>query len=101
MVFGSLIVLCWLLLSSFGAAQTAASLETAETRLQFEAGLDAPKVLTLRDGTTTWKNHTAESLSPNVEIAGASVPLRWTFNHVESHTNRNVVSFVYDAPAPH
>jgi len=43
MFFGSLIVLCSSLLSSFGVAETADSPETAETRPQFGAALDAPK----------------------------------------------------------
>jgi hypothetical protein len=92
-----------LLLSSCLARllKTAASLETADTQLQFDAGLTAPKVSSLRNDATIWKNRTAESLIPNVEIAGTGVPLKWTFNKAETHTNKNLVSFVFDATSPH
>ena len=81
-------------------AQTV-SLETAETKLQFGAGPTAPRLSSLQDGTVAWKNQAAETLIPGVEIAGRSVPVGWKFNNADSHTDKNIVSFVYDATSPH
>jgi hypothetical protein len=90
-----------LLLLSCATAQTAASLETADTQLQFDAGLTAPKVSSLRNDATIWKNRTAESLIPNVEIAGTDVPLKWISTRPKPTRNKNLVSFVYDTTSPH
>jgi hypothetical protein len=100
-VFRSRIAFWCLLLSSFATAQTGPSLETVDTQLQFDADPTAPRVLSLRSGATIWRNRIAESLIPNVEIAGADVSLIWTFNKVESQTNKSLVRFVYDANSLH
>jgi Melibiase/Glycosyl hydrolase family 36 C-terminal domain len=97
----SWILAYWLLFSSLSAAQTAASLETAETRLRFEAGPSAPRLDSLQDSAVVWKNRVAESSLPSAEIAGQILPLEWRFNSADSLVNKDVVSFVYDAVSPH
>ena len=82
-------------------AQTAATLQTAETQLRFEAGPDAPRVSSLRNGAVTWKNRVAETLILSADIEGQTVPLKWVFNGAESHADQNLVRFVYDTASPH
>ncbi len=82
-------------------AQTAATLQTAETQLRFEAGPDAPRVSSLRNGAVTWKNRAAETLILSADIEGQTVPLKWAFNGAESHADQNLVRFVYDTVSPH
>src|ERR1017187_5054507 len=93
------VAVCWSLLSAMAVAQTV-SLETAETRLQFEAGPNAPRLSSLQNGTFAWQNRAAETLIPSVEIIGQSVPIEWKFNSADSHADKNLVSFVYDAASP-
>ena len=82
-------------------AQTAATLQTAETQLRFEAGPDAPRVSSLQNGAVTWKNRAAETLILSADIEGQTVPLKWVFNGAESHADQNLVRFVYDTASPH
>ena len=95
-------IIFWLfLISSIALAQERASLDTAETHLRFEAGLDAPKLLVLQNGSTIWKNRSAELPIASVEMHGQTVPLKWTFNSGASHADQHIVSFVYDSASPH
>ncbi len=96
---------CWvvvlgLLFSALAAAQTTATLETAQTRLRFEAGSTSPRLSSLANGATVWDNRAAESLVPTADSNGQSVPLEWKFNGSESHSDQKLVSFVYDAASP-
>src|SRR5437879_5763575 len=84
-----------LLLPAITAAQVTASLETAETRLQFEAGPPAPILAILRHSAATRKNRAAETLISSAEITGQSVPIEWEFNSDDSRTNKDKASFVY------
>ena len=94
-------IIFWLfLISSIALAQENASLDTAETHLRFEAG-DAPKLLVLQNGSTIWKNRSAEPPITSAEIRGRSIPLKWTFNSSASHADPHIVSFVYDSASPH
>jgi Melibiase/Glycosyl hydrolase family 36 C-terminal domain len=94
-----LLVLC---LSSpvIGATQLTGIIETSETRVQLEAGPDAPKMSTLEHGTTVWKNRAWETPISSVELSGQSVPVSWKFNAAESRVEKNKISFVYDSASP-
>lgn len=95
----SLMLLAYLLFSSAAAAQMAATLETADTKLQVEAGVNAPRLIALQSG--EWLNRAAVPPNPRVEIDGRSVQLDWTFNPAASQVDKKLVSFVYDATSPH
>ncbi|MCU1299461.1 MAG: hypothetical protein JWO91_3739 [Acidobacteriaceae bacterium] len=90
-----------LLFSGLSVAQTAASLETAETRLRFEAGPNAPQLESLQGGTVIWKNRVAETSISSAEMEGQTFPIEWRFNSAQSHTNNDIVRFVYDSVSPH
>jgi hypothetical protein len=82
-------------------AQTVATLGTAETQLRFEAGRGAPKLSSLQNGTSIWKNSSVETLIATAEIDGQSSPLNWTLNSADSYADKHVVRFVYDSASPH
>jgi len=94
------ILICWFLLSVSALAQTEATLQTAETQLQLQGGLSAPRLLTLKNSQTEWRNYADETPIPNVEIAGQMVNLKWTLNTAASRADTRWVSFVYDAAYP-
>ncbi len=96
----SSVVVLGLLFSTLAAAQTAATLETAQTRLRLEAGSAAPMLSSLGDGTSIWNNRAMESLVATADSDGHSIPLEWKFNGSASHSNQKLVSFVYDAASP-
>ena len=96
----SWIILWGIVVSAMAAAQTVGSLETAETRLRFEAGLTAPKVSSLQSGMVIWNNRAVETLVSRAEIESQSAPLHWKFNFGASHTDKNKIRFVYDAASP-
>ncbi len=81
-------------------AQLSGTLTTADTRLHFEAGANAPKLSSIRNALDEWKNTTAETLIPSVEIQGASHRLDWKLNVAESFAGKKKVRFVYDSAAP-
>jgi alpha-galactosidase len=89
------------LASSIAVAQQTASLDTAETHLRFEAGPDAPMLMSLQNGSTVWKNRALEPPVATVEAHGQTVSLKWTFNSNASHADQGIVSFVYDSASPH
>ena len=93
---------CCLLLSAMASAQTVvADLKTAETQLRVEAGPSAPRLSRLQNDTATWENRAAETLIPEVEIAGQPVALVWRLNSADSHADEHLVNFVYDTDTPH
>ena len=55
----------------------------------------------LQNGSTIWKNRSAEPPIASAEIHGRSIPLKWTFNSSASHADQHIVSFVYDSASPH
>ena len=82
------------------AAEVTASLKTAETYLQFEAGTSAPKLSTLGRRGSAWKNRTSEGLIANIEVLGESVPIEWKLNLAGSRLEKNKINFVYDSNSP-
>jgi alpha-galactosidase len=94
------VALFCLLLSAPAVAQTSATVETAETRLQLEAGPAAPKLSVLQHGSVAWKNRATETLIPSVDIAGQPVPIDWKFNSTDSRFDKNHVTYVYEATSP-
>lgn len=66
-------LLAYLVLSLAAVAQMAVSLETADTKLRLEAGINAPRLIALQS--EDWKDRAAESPMSNVEIHGRSVQL--------------------------
>jgi hypothetical protein len=94
------ILICLSLVSSFAVAQNQATLQTAETRLQLQAGPHAPRLVILQNKNAAWQNQADERPIPSVEVAGQRTDLTWTFNSVASHADQHVVSFVYDAASP-
>jgi hypothetical protein len=93
------LVMC-LLISFNAGAQATANLKTSDTKLQFEAGPSAPRIVSLENGATIWKNHADEILIPTAEVQGQTVPLKWTFNEDASHSDQHIISFVYDSASP-
>src|SRR5690242_11422578 len=91
------ILICCFLLSASALAQTEATLQTAETQLQLQGGLSAPRLITLKNSQTEWRNYADETPIPNVEIAGQMVNLKWTLDTAASRADTHSVSFVYDA----
>ena len=69
-----------MLFSAAAIAQTTVSLRTAETRLQFESGAHAPRLLTLGNDIFTWQNRAPETLIPSADIDGKTIPIEWRFN---------------------
>jgi alpha-galactosidase len=89
-------------LASAALGQTKAHLHTSDTRLVFEAGHDAPRVIFLSGtGNAEWKNRSSEKLVPFVEISGRQFPCEWRFNPDESELDDKRVAFVYESSAPH
>ncbi len=84
--------------TSFG--QQLAVLETAETRLELEAGVQSPQVSALQNGVVVWRNRARKTLISTVEIAGRSLPLDWKFDPAASHADKNLVAFVYESTSP-
>jgi hypothetical protein len=97
---GKMILVFSPLFPATASAQMVASLETAETRLQFEASPNVPRLSTLHHSTLAWKNRAAETLISSVEIMGQHTPIEWKFNRADSHADKDCVSFVYDASSP-
>jgi alpha-galactosidase len=93
-------VLSPLLLFAMAFAQTTPSLETADTRLRFEAGGNAPRLISLQNQTETLENRVSETLIPTADINGQLVKLKWTFKAADSRTGKDIVSFVYDSISP-
>jgi hypothetical protein len=89
-----------ILLSTIAVAQITASLQTVETQLLVETGIHAPKLANMRDRTKSWENRASEKLPASVEIDGQPVPVEWNFNGADSHSDKDTVSFIYDAISP-
>jgi alpha-galactosidase len=87
-------------LSAMAFSQSVGSLQTAETRLRFEAGVHSPRLSSLQNGPEFWENRADETPIRSVEIAGNSLPLVWTFNSSDSHVGDKDITFVYDSSAP-
>lgn len=94
-------MLLWFTLISMPAlAQTSASLQTAETHIEVQAGPHAPRLVALRNRDMTWRNALDELPIRSVEIANQSIPLEWNYNSAESRVDANVVRYVYDSNSP-
>jgi hypothetical protein len=93
-------ILAWCVLMGSMAAQTPATLGTAETQLRLEAGAGGPRVVSLRHGQAGWKNRAAEAPIATAEVEGKTVPVQWSFEAASSHVDQHRVSFVYEASAP-
>jgi alpha-galactosidase len=103
--FRHAILLCWLSLLPLASAQKTAGqniahLETAETKLRFEAGPHSPRLSSFQNGTEIWENRASEPLIQSVDIGSESVPVIWNFNSSESHADSHKVTFVYDSTSP-
>jgi hypothetical protein len=81
-------------------AQTADTLKTAETKLQFDAGPHSARLSNLQSGVEVWENRAVENLIPQAEMGGKSLPVEWNFNRSESHADKKTVSYIYDANSP-
>ena len=91
---------CLTLISISALAQTSASLQTAETHIEVQAGPHAPRLVALGNRETTWKNAVDELPIRSVEISNQSVPLEWNYNSADSRIDANVVRYVYDSTSP-
>ena len=94
------ILVWWLSLSTLALAQSGGNLQSADTKLRFEAGLHSPRLTSLRNGTEAWANRADETLIDSVIIGGNSLPIEWSLNSTESHVDQKIVSFVYDSISP-
>jgi hypothetical protein len=82
--------------------QTSARLHTSDTDLALEAGVEAPRLVSLASpGQPAWQNRASESLIASAEISGQPTPIHWTFNHDASQITAGQVVFVYDSASPH
>lgn len=91
----------WIIGASLSFAQTKATLHTADTTLEFEAGPSAPLLTSVRSaGKTAWSNHGPEALIDHAFINGEKTPLRWKLNSSASHTEANQIALVYESSDP-
>jgi hypothetical protein len=86
-----------ILLSTIAIAQVTASLQTAETQLRVEAGTRAPRLIVMQERAKWWENRASETLPASVELEGQPVLVEWKFNDGDSRSDKNTVSFTYDA----
>ncbi len=96
-----LIPLWYFVLAGTCAAQTIATLKTANTELRLEAGASSPRLVQLQNGTEEWTNRAPEIPISQAEIAGQPISLDWKFNSTDSRIDKDHVSFIYDCAAPH
>lgn len=83
------------------AAQTQASLSTADTTVRVAAGADAPRLVWLAGPNTTgWQNRGAETLPPWVEREGRRLPLKWKLVGGATVAEPQRVAFVYESSRP-
>jgi len=83
------------------SAQSAAELRTADVTLRFEAGADAPRLVSLQpSGQESWSNRAPESLVSSAESKGESVALHWKFDPQASIIEARHVVFVYNSESP-
>ena len=77
-------------------------LHTQQTSIALEASAHSLRLAMLQGaGGQMWINGEQESLLPFVWQNGKRIPLRWTLNPAESHSDVRAVRFVYDAtPVP-
>jgi len=91
-----------LILTAAGAAQTTASLRTADTELILENSTGSPRLVSLQSpGRAKWQNRASETLISSVDIAGKPIPLIWKLNADASQKTDRRVAFVYDCVSPH
>ena len=77
-------------------------LQTADTKIEVEAGVSAPRLIRL--GTLqlpAWQNRNSEALIESVQVAGKTVPVRWQFSRDLSRNDAKQISFVYESSTPH
>lgn len=101
-VLGALLVATALSFSwPHAAAQRHATLATADTTVQLEAGADAPRLVSLagKNG-SVWQNRAEETLPGWVEREGKRVPLRWTLVPGAAVIAPQHVAFVYATSEP-
>ncbi len=83
------------------AAQTVASIRTAQTAIQIKAGDEYPTLSSVGTGTgAPWKNTAPEKLIDTVSIGNRQQPLRWKLNRTQSHSEPNRAVFVYESQSP-
>ena len=90
-----------LLLSPLCVGQKA-ELETAETQIVVEAGMDMPRLLSLQvPGQPKWQNRASETLIQAVESGDETTPVHWRFDRDASHADAKNISLVYESENPH
>jgi hypothetical protein len=97
---GAAVLCACLLITATSFGQQRAVLETAETKLELEAGVQSPRVSALQNGIVVWRNRATKTLISTVEIGGRYLPLDWKFNPAASHPDKNTVDFVYESASP-
>ncbi len=96
-VFNTLLVLAAVLAE---ANDTAATLQTSDTVMEFAAGENAPRVLSLSNHHHTFINSIPETLIDGVEIGGRWISLHWRFVPESTHQDSHRVAFVYENQSP-
>jgi hypothetical protein len=81
-------------------ASLQASLATADTAINVEAGEHAARLMTLTGHGAAWHNRGSETLPAQVEVHGAQQPLVWRLDRAASRFDpRNIeVAYVADSP---
>ena len=90
------------LLASCAYGQVNARLQTADTKLVFEAEASAPKLVSLEvPSQPKWTNLSSEGLIPFAEISGRKAPLTWQLDRNAREIGPRRVAFVYESENPH
>ena len=83
-------------------AQRLASLSTAQTTVQLEAGTNAPQLVSLStNGRTAWSNEVPEDLIASADVDGHSAPVAWKLVASEEQITATHIAFVYETHSPH
>jgi hypothetical protein len=78
-----------------------AELASAETAIAVEAGLEAPRLRSLRlRGAPPWLNGAEETLPPELVVHGAARPVRWHLDRSASRIAPRDIALVYVSDVP-
>jgi hypothetical protein len=83
------------------AAPLHGSLATRDTRIRFDAGEHAPRLLALQQpGALPWPNLAQEALPQTIVVNGASQSVAWQLDRAASRVDSRAIRLVYRSGAP-
>ncbi len=87
--------------SAAAAPSSPRRLASAQTSIELEAGVHAPRLLSLGwRGGSQWLNQSADKLPDHIITDHGDQPVVWHLNAALSRSNPKEIAFVYDADAP-